>query len=279
MERPMTTRREAMSMFAAGGAAMIAAPAFAKTARAAKPSSLTDGWTPLFNGRDLSGWTFFQDGVGDHDRDGVVTFEKDVLHLLGPSYRGPDRAGMGYLATENEYEDYHLSLEYKWGTRRYDPRTLAKRDSGILYHVPKGREYLWPDCVEYQIMERNTGDALPVNHRAIQAVSAGGLPSWPQDFPGNTMYAPQVDAGGNLRQWIRADGYFDTLDGWNTVELIAKGDSAAHIVNGRIVTALYGLQQQDPADRQRYIPIKRGRILLQIEAAEILFRNVKIRQL
>jgi len=272
------TRREALGMLAGAGVAAAVAPANALAA-AAKSAASAQGWEPMFNGRDLSGWTFFQDGVGTSDRDGVVAFEKDILHILGPSYKGSHAAGMGYLATEKEYEDYHFSLEYKWGPRRYAPRDLWKRDSGILYHVPPSRDYLWPDCVEYQIMERSTGDAIPVNHRAIQAISMGGLPAWPKDFPGNTQYAPQVNAGGNLRQWIKADGSFDTLDGWNTVELIAKGDSAAHIVNGRIVTALYGLQSQDPVDRARYVSLKRGRILLQIECAEIMFRNVKIRPL
>lgn len=272
-----TTRRNALGMIAASG--LIAGGTSFPAAAAGLSKSAKDKWRPMFNGRDLSGWTYFQDGVGNRDRDGVVTFAGDVLHVLGPKYHGPERASMGYLATEQEYENYHLSLEYKWGPRRYEPRTLWKRDSGILYHVPSGRDFLWPDCVEYQIMEQSTGDAIPVNHRAIQAISLGGLPAWPNDFPGNTRYAPQVDAGGNLRQWIRADGNFDTLDGWNTVELIAQGDKAAHIVNGRLVTALYGLQSQDPADKTRYVPLKRGRILLQIECAEILFRNVKIRSL
>lgn len=74
------------------------------------------------------------------------------------------------------------------------------------------------------------GDALPVNHRAIQGISLGGLPAWPENFRGNHPYADQVNAGGSLRQWIRSDGSFDTLDDWNTVELIARGSSAAHIV-------------------------------------------------
>jgi Domain of Unknown Function (DUF1080) len=126
-------------------------------------------------------------------------------------------------------------------------------------------------------MERNTGDALPINHRAIQAVSLGGLPSWPEDMPGNTKYAPQVKVGKTLRQRILAEGCFDELEGWNTVELIASGDKAAHIVNGRIVAALYGLQQQDASAPGGYVRLDKGRILLQIEAAEILFRNIKIR--
>ncbi|WP_428333202.1 3-keto-disaccharide hydrolase [Novosphingobium sp.] len=272
------TRRTALGLLATSG---LAAATSTRPALAAAPMGMPrDGdWHPLFNGRDLSGWTLFLDGVGDRDRYGAIGIEGDVLHVLGPQYRGPTRAAMGYLATDRVYENYHLSLEYKWGTLRYDPRTLYKRDSGILYHVPPGHEMLWPDCVEYQIMEYHTGDALPINHRAIEAISLGGMPSWPEDFPGNTRYAPQVDAGGNLRQWIHADGTFDTLEGWNTVELIAQGDKAAHIVNGRIVTAIYGLQSQDPADKSRYVPLKGGRILLQIEGAEIMFRNIKIRAL
>jgi hypothetical protein len=270
-----TTRRGALGIMATTGA--LAANAVGIATGHAAPAE--PGWRDLFNGRDLSGWTFFQDGVGNRDRDGVVSIHDGLLHVLGPDYRGPIKAGMGYLATEREYGNYHFSVDYKWGTRRYEPRTLWKRDSGVLYHVPAGPDLLWPDCVEYQIMEHNTGDALPVNHRAIQAVSLGGLPSWPHDVPGNTQYAPQIDAGSNLRQWIRADGYFDNLDGWNTVELIAHGDTAAHIVNGRIVTALYGLQSQSRADKTRYEPLTSGRILLQIEAAEIMFRNIRIKEL
>lgn len=270
----MTTRREAMGVLAGAGLAAV----FHGSALA-QDGSDAEGWQPLLNGHDLTGWTFFQDGVGSQDRDGVIGFRDGVMHVLGAEYSGPAAPGMGYIATVEEYGDYHLSLEYMWGPRRYSPREIAKRDSGILYHVPSGRDFLWPDCVEYQIMEQSTGDAIPVNHRAIQAVSAGGLPAWPQDFPGNSQYAPQIDAGSNLRQWIRADGNFDTLEGWNTVELICRGDSAAHVVNGRLVTALYGLQAQQDGDRNRYASITRGRILLQIESAEILFRNVRIRAL
>jgi hypothetical protein len=263
----MVTRRGTLGMM---GAAGIAATPLGRLAAA------PGAWRPLFNGRNFDGWTFFQDGIGNTDRDNVAAVEGGMLHIFGPRYRGPAAAPMGYLATAEAYGDYHLSLEYKWGERRFAPRELWKRDSGILYHVPAGREFLWPDCVEYQIMERSTGDAIPVNHRAIPGVSMGGLPAWPRNFPGQP-YAPQIDAGGNLRQMIRAEGSFDTLDGWNTVELIASGDSAAHIVNGRIVNTLYGLQARDAAGA--YAPITRGRILLQIECAEIRFRNIRIRSL
>ena len=272
------TRREALGVLAAGGATAASLNSSAAAFAGAKGLSDSD-WTPLLNGRNLDGWTFFQDRVGSSDRDKAVSIKDGVTHILGPEYRGPKAAGMGYIATEKEYGNYHLSLEYKWGVRRYDPRTLWKRDSGILYHTRSGADLLWPDCVEYQIMERSTGDALPINHRAIQAISQGGLPAWPENFPGKFPYAEQINAGGSLRQWIKADGSFDNLDGWNTVELIAIGSKAAHLVNGRLVTALYGLQQQDPQDKSMYVPLDRGRILLQIECAEIMFRNVRLRSL
>ncbi|WP_267388427.1 DUF1080 domain-containing protein [Sphingomonas sp. GC_Shp_3] len=135
---------------------------------------------------------------------------------------------------------------------------------------------MWPDCIEYQIMERNTGDALPINHRAVGGISLGGLPSWPDNPPGYHVYGPQFDAGGSLRQNLKADGDFASLTDWNTVELIATGQKAAHIVNGRIVNTLFDMEARSNG---KYVPLTRGRILLQIECSEILFRNVRIRPL
>jgi hypothetical protein len=270
------TRRDALGIFAASGVvlnAMAAVPA-----QAAEPSAPDqNGWRSLFNGKNLDGWTFFQDGIGNQDRDGVIDFRNGSMHILGPTYHGPTTPKMGYVATVEEFSNYHLSLEYRWGPRRYDPRTQWKRDSGLLYHAPAG-DLLWPDSIEYQIMERSTGDAFPINHRAVAGISMGGVPAWPHNPPG-LPYAPQINAGHNLRQAIRADGSFDSLDDWNTIELIAEGANAAHLVNGRIVNTLYNLEAQDPANRSNYRPVSSGRILLQIECAEIEFRNIKIKHL
>lgn len=273
-----TSRREAFGLIATGIGAGTAIATYGNStsAHAAALPEDQSQWRPLFNGRNLDGWKLWLEGAGTIDKVGAVDIHDGLLHFLGPRYRDGIVTGMGYLITAEEFGNYHLSLEYKWGTRRLGPRTLFKRDSGLLYHVRGDRDYLWPDSIEYQIVECNTGDAYPINHRAVPCISQGGIPAWPRNPPG-LPYAPQINAGGNLRQSIRADGNFEDLTGWNTIELVAEGDRAAHLVNGRIVNALYDLQQRDPADPSRYVRVDRGRILLQLECAEIMFRNIRIK--
>lgn len=57
-----------------------------------------EGFTPLFNGKDLSGWK----ATGKME---VWGAEKGVLFVAG--------GGGGWLLTEKEYGDYELRLEYK----------------------------------------------------------------------------------------------------------------------------------------------------------------------
>ena len=80
----MTTRREAMGLLTgAGVAAILPSTAFAN---GTIPAGEGEGWQPLLNGQDLAGWTFFQDGVGSQDRDGVIGLHAGVMHVPGPEY-------------------------------------------------------------------------------------------------------------------------------------------------------------------------------------------------
>ena len=39
-----------------------------------------------------------------------------------------DGDGLGYVITNQSYRDYHCIVEFKWGTKTYEPRTMrAKR--------------------------------------------------------------------------------------------------------------------------------------------------------
>ena len=89
--------------------------------------------------------------------------------------------------------------------------------------------------------------------------------------------------------WVlggKADSFLKHLageferEGWNTAEVIARGDSVTHILNGHVVNRGTGVRLVDPAaSRAPARPVTRGRIALEIEAAEIEFRNVEIRDL
>ncbi len=66
-------------------------------------------WTPLFNGKDLSGW---------HELgDSTWTVQDD--YILGKSKGG----GYGWLVSDNEYKDFHFSTRFK----------MAKGNSGIQF--------------------------------------------------------------------------------------------------------------------------------------------------
>src|SRR5262249_45479580 len=61
----------------------------------------------LFNGRNLDGLsTWLQDTKHDDPRQ-VFRVGDGVLQITG--------AGNGYIATREEYRDYHLIVEYRWG--------------------------------------------------------------------------------------------------------------------------------------------------------------------
>ncbi|MBC2665483.1 DUF1080 domain-containing protein [Novosphingobium flavum] len=237
-------------------------------------SASEQGWRPLFNGRDLTGWTMFQQGAEGGDPHHVVSIEKGTLHFLGPHYAGPDKATFGHVATEAEYSDYHLRLEFCWGERRFAPRALQRRNSGLLFHMRPERDRLFPDCVEFQIEESDVGDAIMVNTRALQGPLLGGTPLWPNYLPFlPRTYQEPVIAGDIARQWHRHSGQFERLDGWNTLDLYAFADKAAQLVNGRIVNTLFGMIDRTGT------ALHKGRIALEFEAAEIRFRNVVIRNL
>lgn len=262
------------------GGAGAAACALTSPSRLLAAAASTSGrWELLFNGADLDDWTFFQEGVGETDKFNAVAIEDGGLRFLGSSYRPGPNAGFGHLATKRSFSNYHLRLDFRWGSRRFAPRTLAKRNSGLLYHMAPTRNVLFPDCVEFQFEEGDLGDAIVINARAIEGPNLGGTPVWPNYPPFlPRTYGPTLEFGGLTRQWYRRVSDFEIRDGWNTIDLIAFDDQAAHIVNGRITTTLFGLINK-PVAGQAPVPLKSGRIALELEGAEIEYRNVMIRTL
>ena len=65
-------------------------------------------------------------------------------------------------------------------------------------------------------------------------------------------------------------------DGWNTIELVLEGDSATHIINGKVNMRISGVKAPDPADPAQLVSVKKGKILLQAEGAEVFYRNIEM---
>ena len=71
----------------------------------------------------------------------------------------------GCITTEDEFENYHIVLEFKWGEETHPPRKERARDSGLLLHS-QGEDGssggIWIHSIECQMIEGGTGDIIVV---------------------------------------------------------------------------------------------------------------------
>jgi hypothetical protein len=94
-----------------------------------------EGFSPLFNGKDLTGLkTFLKDEKADPAKTWVV--KEGALICSGKPF--------GYFYTEKSYKNY--VLRYDW---RYPKGSSEKSNSGCLVHI-QGPHKIWPKCVEPQ---------------------------------------------------------------------------------------------------------------------------------
>src|SRR5436305_15253314 len=76
----------------------------------------------LFNGKNLAGLYTWVKGTGRQDPKKVFTVRDGMIHVSG--------AANGYVATEKEYRDYRVVVEYRWGKNTFGSKYV--RNSGIL---------------------------------------------------------------------------------------------------------------------------------------------------
>ncbi|MDR0385185.1 MAG: DUF1080 domain-containing protein [Prevotellaceae bacterium] len=192
----------------------------------------------IYNGKNLDGWyTWSKYGV-NNDVEKAFNVEDGLIHLAGKS--------MGYICTKESYKNYYLKVVFRWGEKKYPPRLDQRRDSGILYHFPASvKDKIWPQSIECQIQEQDCGDYWCVD--------------------GATADSPnKSEMHGNMKRIIRTDNYENPGQEWNTVEVICIDDKSEHYVNGHLVNHAENLS------------LTEGKILLQLECAEIFYRTVEL---
>ncbi|MBT8302309.1 MAG: DUF1080 domain-containing protein, partial [Maribacter sp.] len=128
-------------------------------------------WTYLFTGEDLEQWNTYlgprfgpdvsweniesQPAIG-HNNDTLGVFS--IVDLDGASVLRISGQVWGGIFTKREFENYHLQLQFKWGTEKWYPREgpSDKRDSGLLYHgigTHGENDLFWLKSQEFQIQE------------------------------------------------------------------------------------------------------------------------------
>jgi putative membrane-bound dehydrogenase-like protein len=212
------------------------------------------------------------------DPKNVFKFEPDGLfHVSGNGYGG--------ITTLDSFKDYHLVIEFKWGEKTWGKRAKSTRDNGILVHCygPQGAVGgSWMASIEAQIIEGGVGDILVLAPKLADgtvletSLSAEvGLDRdkekiWTPGAPRQTMKTGRLNWQKRDVDWKDTLGFRGRDDvespsgQWTRFEVIAKGDTLQYFVNGVKVNEAFECKPSQ------------GRILLQVEAAEMFVRRLDL---
>jgi type 1 glutamine amidotransferase len=196
---------------------------------------------------------------------------EQVIHISGEIY--------GALTSKKEYENYHLKLKFKWGDKVWEPRLLREKDNGILYHCTGayGKFWnVWMQSQEFQVQQGDMGDYYALSGTQID------IPSIQKEGEKEFDYLPN----GSLNTFssiekkypAHANKGFDNEKPhgeWNTLELICFEGTSFHIVNGKVVMALFNSQYKNAENKT--VPLLKGRIQIQSEAAEAFYKDIRIK--
>lgn len=255
------------------------------TAIAADPSDapqtqkLEDGFTPLFNGKTLDGWTSAHSkGEGDWGPFSVNGAEQ-AIHV----YAGCDansKQATDCLITNEQFSNFILKLEYKWGENRFAPRTNWDRDAGLLFHVHGDLTKVWPHSLEMQIGESPGGK--PDAKGAKGRFHTGDLfvlgrhlrTDTPREGKFYNKDAKRQNGGG-VRTALGAE---KPKGEWNEMEIRVHGSQKATFLhNGEVVLETFNFTQENKQGEK--LPLSEGHIGLQAEWAELMYRNIRIKAL
>lgn len=221
----------------------------------------------LFNGKNLDGWYQITDEKGPDKN--LFKAESGTIHVY-PTQAENSVQSFGAIITENNYEDYVLSLEYKWGEKKFKPRDNFVRDAGVIIHM-SGENIIWPSGIECQIQEGDTGDLWIIKSRASSKVHPIN-----KNFDVDGLLSTLGTQNIEYNRFPRS--YCWEKPGWNKVVLVVNGDHAQFYINDKLVNEAINMKKWDEAQK-KWIPLTGGKILLQAEGSEIFYRNISLQSL
>ena len=242
----------------------------------------------LFNGKDLTGWNSYigapLDDAGKKLSEIPVGLNNDPNHVFSIVQQDGEKVirisgeNWGCIYTLKEYSDFHLQLQFKWGTLSWGQKKGKKKDSGVLYFSvgDNGADYgAWMRSQEFQVEEGNCGDYWGV---------AGGMEDVPviKKSDSEYVYSPlgemkTFSAKSAVGRHCIKNGDAENATGeWNTLDLYCHGDTSVQMVNGKVMMVLYNSRQWENGQA---IPLVKGKIQIQSEGAEIFYKHITIEPL
>lgn len=266
--------RSLVALFSAGRLALVAllvlaaAPWLTSTTIAAEPS-----WIPLFNGRNLDGWTPKIRGYAAGEN--FANTFRVVDGAIRVSYDGYDEFNerFGHLFYKEPFSHYRLRVEYRFiGQQAPGGPGWAVRNSGVMLHG-------------------QTPESMAIDQRfpvSIEGQLLGGVDD--NERPTSNLCTPgtNVVIDGELvtRHCTRSRSKTYRGDQWVVAEFEVRGGRVIrHWLEGEVVLE-YEQPQLDERDAEARPLIRDGRLLLesgtislQSESHPVEFRKVELLRL
>jgi hypothetical protein len=233
----------------------------------------SNGFVPLFDGKSLAGFTAYREpatALTPEQAAAIFKIEDGSIRVYGDAADQSTQA-RHTLLTSKSFSNYELSLQYKWGTKKFAPYTdLVKypRDAGLLFLVHGDVHQVWPSSIEFQVKEGSTGDIFAL-YAQCTALGKNGGTTFVDAADGGT--AKLVDGSTGFVQHARSESF--EVAGWNDILLQVAAGAATYSVNGHVVNRV--LKVMDKQGKA----ITSGPVALQAEHAEVFYRNVSILEL
>ncbi|MEZ6071250.1 MAG: family 16 glycoside hydrolase [Pirellulales bacterium] len=201
------------------------------------------GWQLLFNGESTDGWrNYRRDKISDgwQVKDGALVRASD---------------GAGDIISDDEFENFELSLEYK---------ISPGGNSGIMFGVTEQGDTPWQTGPEIQVQDNNGAHDPQLTGWLYQLYKPGVDPATGQTTDAtkpagdwNQVQLRVTEAGGEINvNGIRYASFDVGSDDWNRRVAESKFAPYPHFGKAR-----------------------RGHIALQDHGDEVAYRNIKVRQL
>jgi len=229
-------------VFAVGCASGQNAPASPTSSQdPAKPAGKP---RPLFNGKDLSGWTAdvpAKDTKPDAP-DPFVVRDGKLVSLGEPR---------GHLVTNDAFSNYRLEVEYRFAGK--------PGNCGVLVHAstPRALSKMFPQSIEVQMHSGNAGDFWCIMENIE-------VPDMEKRRPKKEGQKYGGAAGDARRILNLTDDSEKPVGEWNTMAIECKDRTVKVWVNGTLVNEGFNAT----ADK--------GKIALQAEGSEVEFRRIDL---
>lgn len=240
-------------------------------------------WRPIFDGKDLKGWTpkVNHRPAGENWKNTFVV--KDGVLKVSYAEYGRFTDEYAHLVFNRKLKAYRLRLEYRFaGDPTPGAQGWAERNSGVMIHGQAagdmGVDQPYPVSVEAQILGGKPGQVRPTGNVCTPGttVTIAGKPM-PEHCRNSTSKTYQDG------EWVRFEV---EVHGGKLVRQYLNGDLVMEYADLRLAPAEYAGFKIDTATAagqallaRGATPLEEGHVSLQGESTPIEFRRIELMEL